>query len=168
MKYFCVIIVYLFFSGAVFAKYKYISTFDIETLFKENVSAQMFFSHVPRGLIISIEESCFFDPNNEKLKTLSLPILDEIGYVLNQLDYDFVIEGHSPNGALNSLQWEHDWEISLARANNISRYLIRCAKVSPDKIFTVGFGEYIPFSKNKHPNLNNRIDFVILDYKAKR
>lgn len=168
MKYFCVIIVYLFFSGAVFAKYKYISTSDIETLFKENVSAQMFFSHVPRGLVVSINENFFFNTCNVKLKPEAKFVLDEIGYVLNQLDYDFVIEGHSQNGALNSLQWEHDWEISLARANNISRYLIRCAKVSPDKIFTVGFGEYIPFSKNKHPNLNNRIDFVILDYKAKR
>ncbi|MBQ8169000.1 OmpA family protein [bacterium] len=130
----------------------------------------MVFTHVPRGLIVSIDEAVFFEPNQEKLKLESLYVLNEIGFVLNKLENNFVIEGHTESiDPINSI-YNANWELSLARANNITKYLMRCAKVSPEKLFTVGFGEFMPFVGNvsEQNGIDNRIDFVILDYEASR
>lgn len=168
MRYIGVIILLL--CGQIFAKCDTLSTYDIEKLFKQNVPTKMFFSHVPRGLVVSFDMDTFFDLNNEKIKCESLCILNKIGNVINQLDYNVVVEGHSQNDFLQNYLSMENWEISLVRANNITKYLMRYVNVSPQKIFTVGFGEFMPFSKKIIDNrkLDSRIDFVILDYEAKR
>ncbi len=168
-----IIFCFLIFVDCVHASDIYVSecTRQAESLFRQNVHIdKMIFTHVPRGLIVSIDEKIFFDCGEEKLKLDGLPYLRQIADVFKQLDNNFVIEGHTksinaPDGGYSS-----NWELSLARANNITKYLMRCAKVHPKKLFTVGFGEFMPFSKNVSQNddLDNRIDFVILDYKASR
>jgi len=147
-------------------------TKDAENLFKEHVKldGQIIFTHVPRGLIVSIDETVFFNENQEKIKQDGIVILNQIGKVLNLLDNDFVIEGHTEATNPELSIYNSNWELSLARANNITKYLMRCVKVSPEKLFTVGFGEFMPFADNvsQDAQLNNRIDFVILDYEASR
>lgn len=142
----------------------------VEMLFKEYVkpSGIMIFTYVPRGLIISIEEKSFFNDNSEKIHCSSLIVLDNIGKIMNVSGKNWVVEGHTEG--TNNFYYKHNWEISLARANNIVKYLMRCAKVSPEKIVPIGFGEFMPFADNvsDKSNMNNRIDFVILDYEAKR
>ena len=66
MRYIGVIILLL--CGQIFAKCDTLSTYDIEKLFKQNVPTKMFFSHVPRGLVVSFDMDTFFDLNNEKIK----------------------------------------------------------------------------------------------------
>ena len=173
MKYISVIIFYLFFILPVCANiYVSDSTQKAEMLFRQNVSNQdkIIFTHVPRGLIVSIDDRLFFNENQYQLKGECLPMLNQIADVLNVLDNNFVIEGHTNDiNAENSI-YNHNWELSLARANNISKYLMRYKKVSPEKIFIVGFGEFMPFMGNvsQKVGIDNRIDFVILDYQASR
>lgn len=173
MKYISVIIFYLFLTLPVCANiYVSDSTQKAEMLFRQNVSNQdkIIFTHVPRGLIVSIDEKFFFNENQHQLKGECLPMLNQIADVLNILDNNFVIEGHTKDIDSKNSIYNHNWELSLARANNISKYLMRCKKVSPEKIFIVGFGEFMPFMGNVSENIgmDNRIDFVILDYQASR
>ena len=173
MKFISVIILFIF-GNMVLANNVYVSsiTKNAENMFKENLnfSEQILFTYVPRGLIISIDEAVFFNENEEKIKQASLDTLNQIGYILNRIPQKFVIEGHTESNNPDLSRFTKNWELSLARANNIAKYLIRYAKVKPEKIFTVGFGEYMPFFDNvsNKANLNNRIDFVILEYEASR
>lgn len=148
------------------------STKLAENLFKETVPLcdDMVFTYVPRGLVVSIDSRVFFKDNNEKLMQSGLIILRQVASVLRRLENDFVIEGHMENLNPDLSIYGSNWEISLARANNVSKFLIKYANVPPEKIFTVGFGEFMPFKANAScsVNLNNRIDFVILDYEVKR
>ena len=58
----------------------------------------------------------------------------------------------------------------MVRASNIAKYLFY-KNIPTEKIFDIGFGEKMPFHKNVAPELkklDDRIDFVIINYEAKR
>ena len=92
--------------------------------------------------------------------------LDKIAVLINKLEKDIVVESHYSFEYSKNEQYDNLWEISLAKANNITRYLIRCGGVNPEKIFAIGYGEISPLNSN--PKFTDRVDFVILDYKATR
>lgn len=158
-KFFKIIVIFYLLVGAVFAN-------DIEELFKNKLSVPMYFSRVPRGLIISIEDKFFFDPGSEKINRNGILLLDELALVINKIDNDIVVESHCNEWYSSKHLYTELWELSLAKANNITKYLMRCNGVNPERIFSIGYGEISP-SKNAR-DLNNRIDFVILDYQTYR
>lgn len=144
----------------------------IEYLFKSTVKPDgaMYFTYVPRGLIVSIDENVFFNHAQEKIKKEGLCVLNSIGNVLAQTDKSCVIEGHTENADPEFSSYKANWELSLARAHSITMYLMRYLKISPERLYCIGYGEFMPYvdSVSKDAEMNNRIDFVIIDYHAER
>lgn len=156
----------------VISRIEYKSTDKILQTFQEQIQQNnsIIYSKVPRGLVLSIDSSLFFDNDSTKLKTNSFFILNKIGNILKIIDKPCVIEG---NTVLKNSQSKNyaNWEISTIRAQEIANYLIKTFKLSPNKIQSIGFGEMMPFGDNVQygGNLNDRIDFVIINYdEAKR
>ena len=176
MKFFKVIVALILISSASNAQevfdlaYNAAGMAEIEKLFKENVKpgGEMVFTHVPRGLIISIDENVFFKPGHEKIRCGGLEVLNEIAGVLHQSDKSCVIEGHTESANPEISSYKNNWELSLARANNITMYLMRCSKVSPERLFPIGYGDFVPFMDRDKKEMDNRIDFVIIDYETSR
>lgn len=139
----------------------------LETLFKATlpVKCGIMYTKVPRGLIVSIDEKCFFNTGEARIKESSLDILDVISCLLLKLPNYCVIENHTEEQDFNE-----NWELSIARASNLAEYMIKYRKVPTEKVFSLGYGESMPFRDNVAPTkgLNNRIDFVIIDYEARR
>lgn len=156
----------------IYIAYKDTTMQEIERQFKENVkpNGEILFTYVPRGLIVSIDEKVFFNQNNDKIKQNSITVLNEIGKIINNSEKLCVIEGHTESLILGETPFKSNWELSLARANNIAKYFMRYLKINPNKIVSMGFGEFMPFSDSVSDKavLNNRIDFVILNYETKR
>lgn len=140
---------------------------SLETMFKKELPKEVIYTKVPRGLVISMDETLFFDDCDDKIKTSSLYILDKIALVLKKLPNYCVIEDH----VQKDLCGIEDWELSMMRSANLAEYLVRYKNIPSDKIFDIGFGETMPFKDNVSPYVNgfdNRVDFVIIDYEAKR
>lgn len=139
----------------------------LENLFKAVIPLRcgIMYTKVPRGLIISIDEKCFFNKGEVRIKESSLDILDAISYMLVKLPNYCVIENHTEEHDFNE-----NWELSVSRASNLAEYMIKYRKLPIEKVFSLGFGETMPFKDNVAPKngLNNRIDFVIIEYEAKR
>lgn len=139
----------------------------LEALFKSVVPLRcgIMYTKVPRGLIISIDEKCFFNKGEVRIKESSLDILDAISYLLAKLPNYCVIENHTEED-----DFTKNWELSISRASNLAEYMIKYRKLPIEKVFSLGFGETMPFRDNVAPKngLNNRIDFVIIEYEAKR
>ena len=91
--------------------------------------------------------------------------MDAISYLLLILPNYCVIENHTEED-----DFTKNWELSISRASNIAEYMIKYRKVPIEKVFSLGFGETMPFRDNVAPKngLNNRIDFVIIEYEARR
>ena len=117
------------------------------------------------NLIISIDEKCFFNKGEVRIKESSLDILDAISYMLVKLPNYCVIENHTEES-----DFTKNWELSVSRASNLAEYMIKYRKLPIEKVFSLGFGETMPFKDNVAPEngLNNRIDFVIIEYEARR
>ena len=160
MKYFIKIIIVLLFSiNICFAD-------EVENLFVENVHVPMLFTYVPRGLIVSIDDKYFFNSGSVKINDYGTKNLSDIANVINKLQNDIVVESHYADENLKDTLYKELWELSLAKANNITKYLMRCEGVKAERIFSLGYGEIAPLVENE--GFTNRVDFVVLDYKAKR
>lgn len=144
----------------------------MEKLFKAAIPLKdgVIYTKVPRGLIVSINEQYFFDRGAIKIKQSSLPILDSIISVFKTLDTYCIIEDHSDPDGVSDSRYKSNWELTIARSTNIVQYFIRYGCVDPDKIFGFGFGEFMPFKDNvsEKAGMDNRIDFVFIDYEARR
>ena len=144
----------------------------LETIFKTYLTPrkEIMITKVPRGLIISIDESCFFNEGEARIKESSLVILDTISAVLKRLTNYCIIEDHTEDNDLTNSYYSENWELSIARAGNIVQYMMTYGKIPADKLFALGYGEYMPFRDNVAPKngMDSRIDFVILEYEAKR
>ena len=142
---------------------------DIETLFKTGMPEGVIYTPVPRGLIISVNDNLFFDDCDFRIKENSLHILDTVANLLKTISNYCVIEHHSQkNLCTDSFQ---GWELSSMRSSNIAEYLVKCNKVPPEKIFDIGFGETMPFKENVNSvgkSMDNRVDFVLIEYEAMR
>ena len=140
----------------------------IEEYLKKNAgySEMMKFTKVPRGLIVSVDEKYLFNNGSTKIKLSGTRILNDFLIILQRTKTRCVIEGHTENNHFEGKPYEYDWELSLLRAGNITKYFIKYVGIAPNRLFTLGFGEYMPAVDNvdKKIHINNRIDFVFLDY----
>ncbi len=133
-----------------------------QEIFTRHVKENMTFTYVPRGLIVSLDDSIFFNEDMDKIKESGTCTLNEIAEALKEIDYVCVIEGHSVGINPDKSSFKTNWELSLARANNIAKYFMRCSKISPNKLVSIGYGELVP------DKMSNRIDFVIMHYDEDR
>ena len=144
----------------------------LERSFKQKVNLDegVIFTKVPRGLVISFDEKIFFSPGDARIKQNSLYILDVLASGLKNIHNDCVVEDHTQEDMNKVSAYQYDWEISIARAGNIAQYLINCGSIDSDRIFALGYGEFMPFKDNvdEHVGMDNRIDIVILEYEANR
>ena len=120
-----------------------------------NITACICRIKTPRGVVLSVNSSVFFDKNRDEIKENSKEFLDQIGEFIKLTDKPCVIEG---NAKISDNNYDTNWEISITRAQKIAQYLIEVHQLSPQKIRAIGFGSIMP------ETLTQRIDFVIIDY----
>ncbi len=141
----------------------------IEEVMPKDVN--IIYTFVPRGLIVSVDESELFSENNIHIKCSGANILNGIAQILNEVKNDCTIESHTDGHLHTNGRYKTNWEISMARANSIADYLIYCKKIPSERVFPLGFGELMPFKDNVSKittGFDRRIDFVIFDYEYER
>lgn len=129
------------------------------------------YTFVPRGLIVSIREDVFFQGDSINIKLSALDTLNAIVNVLNEINNNCTIESHTEGHDNPEGNFDSNWEISMVRANVVTDYLVFCGKISPNRVFSLGYGDMMPFKDNvsaTNAGFDKRIDFVIFDYNQKR
>ncbi len=166
------------------------NTDRLESIFRSALPLKegIVYTKVPRGLIVSIDENYFFSNGEARIKESSLCILNTIILLLHKLPNYCVVEDHTENNNLSSSIYSNDCELSVARSANIVQYMITYGKLSPLQLFSLGYGQYMPFRgnveaydkgyptgmavpgnfQNNNKKMNKRIDFVIIEYEARR
>jgi two-component system copper resistance phosphate regulon response regulator CusR len=117
------------------------------------------------GLIISLHEFGFFDSGSATLKPAGLPALDRIASLLAVRICRIRIEGHTDNVPIHTPSMASNWELSTARATELTQLLISRYQFSPRRLSAAGYAEYHPIAANDTPQgraLNRRVDLVIL------
>ncbi len=118
-----------------------------------------------RGVIIDIKERVLFDSGKAELKEESKTVLEKVVTLVQQFENDLIIEGHTDDVPINTIQFSSNWELSVIRAVNVLRYFTEAKDVDPIRISAAGYGKYKPISTNENAlgrMLNRRVNILIL------
>ncbi|MDV4151670.1 flagellar motor protein MotB [Clostridium sp. AL.422] len=121
-----------------------------------------------RGLVISFNDSIFFDSAKADIKIDMRSKLSSLAIILNKIDNYVRVEGHTDNIPIKNEDFSSNWKLSSIRASNVVEFLIEKGSVSPDRLSAVGYGEYRPISDNNTDEgkaKNRRVDILILNNK---
>lgn len=121
-----------------------------------------------RGIILQLDETILFDSGKADLKESSIKALDTITKLVNSMDNDILVEGHTDNIPIHNSQFASNWELSTERAVSVVRYFVGEKGVAPTRFSVKGYGEFKPLVDNSTPEnraINRRVDVLIVNQK---
>jgi chemotaxis protein MotB len=116
------------------------------------------------GVLISLSERLVFQEGQSELPPEVYPVLDTIVEMLRPIHNKVRLIGHTNNLPSSSSLYPSNWELSLARAMSVARYMIN-AGLTPERFIVSGQGEYAPLFSNdtpEHQALNARVEIIIV------
>ncbi|MBP2032293.1 chemotaxis protein MotB [Clostridium algifaecis] len=117
-----------------------------------------------RGLVVSINNTLFFDTGKAEIKPDIQTKLIGIGKIVNQLGNSIRVEGHTDNVPISNSSYQSNWQLSTIRASNVTQFLQDKVGVNPEKLTSVGYGQYRPVADNSteaNRAKNRRVDIII-------
>ena len=146
------------------------STYEqlLEKMKTEIAQGQVTISELKGKLTVNLVEAILFDSGRAEVKPGGLVVLGKVIEILKTVNDKAVrIEGHTDNvpitGSL-ALRYPSNWELSAARAINVTRHLQKQA-IDPANLSATGFGEYKPVADNSTAEgraKNRRIEIVLV------
>jgi len=119
-------------------------------------------------LQMALPDDVLFAPGEGELRNQDQLILHALARALQKVPYTILIEGHTDDQPLGpGSRYASNWELSMARAMSVVRYLVQYEGLSPRRIGVAAFGEYHPRFPNDtagHRRANRRIEISILRY----
>ncbi len=111
-----------------------------------------------------LAEGVLFDSGKADLKPGALHILTTVTEQLRTVPNPIVIEGHTDDVPVRGGRYSSNWELSMARAYSVMRFL-ETHGVPSQRLSGSGYGEHRPVADNKTPEgraKNRRIEVDLL------
>ena len=134
-------------------------------LLKENgLGSEVSVQNNVEGVLISLSQNLTFVEGRAELQPSAYPVLDTIATMLTGIENEVRVIGHTDNNPPLDPRYPDNWSLSLARANEITRYF-QTKGVNPTRLIPSGRGEYQPIFPNdspEHRNLNSRAEIIVI------
>jgi chemotaxis protein MotB len=117
------------------------------------------------GLVISLREAGFYDSGSAAPHQQSRATLNSIAATVAATPYDLRIEGHTDNVPIHTAQFASNWELSTARATQLTKTFIVDHHLAPGRLSAAGYAEFHPVAANDTPDgrsQNRRVDIIVL------
>ena len=116
--------------------------------------------------LISLEEQLLFASGKYEINNTGVIALNKLATVLSfQDDLDIIVEGHTDSIPLSGKGLVKDnWDLSVMRATNVVKVLIKNPKLNPAQFTAAGKSEFTPISTNKTSvgrSSNRRIELIL-------
>ena len=120
-------------------------------------------------LTVDVAEQMFFDSGRADLKDTGKTVLKKVSEALKGYDDKVIrVVGHTDNVPIKTRVFPSNWELSVARATTVVRYLQETG-IPPDRMIASGRAEYQPVAENDTPDgrkKNRRIEITLVDKNA--
>jgi chemotaxis protein MotB len=120
-------------------------------------------------LTVDVAEQLFFDSGRADLKDTGKDVLKKVGEALKGYDDKVIrVVGHTDNVPIKTKLFPSNWELSVARATTVVRYLQETG-IPPERMIASGRAEYQPVAENDTPDgrkKNRRIEITLVDKNA--
>lgn len=104
-------------------------------------------------LRVALVDKVLFDSGEAQISKRGEEVLARVAEVLAAIpDQQIQVSGHTDRTPITSklvAQFPTNWELSVARATNVVRFLAEKANVPPQRLVASGYGEYQPVASNK-------------------
>ncbi len=137
------------------------SIVDIQKQFAKMIDTDQLKVTARRGsLVISLPSEVLFPSGSADVSEKGQIAIIEIGVTLKKLaDRRFLVVGHTDDQPLKGSVFKDNWELSTARALNVTRTLVK-AGMDPKNLIPAGAGEHDPLGKDRAKN--RRIEIALL------
>lgn len=136
-----------------------------EAVNEDNLSGDIDIRFTSQYVQLTLNGAILFDSGKSELKEEVLPILGNIGVILEKYaTHTIEIEGHTDNVPMSSARFANNNELSSARALSVFDYFVDNTNLDPANIKTSGRGEYVPVADNSTPEgraANRRVEIRI-------
>lgn len=118
-----------------------------------------------RGVVIRIKGHILFTSGDASLRKEAPAALAPIVKLIQAMDNQMAIEGHTDDRPIQTTRFPSNWELSTARAVATMRYLVDKGGMAPTRVNVAGYADMRPISDNKTSEgraKNRRVEFVFL------
>lgn len=105
-----------------------------------------------------------FETGRAELNSSSVSSLRKIAAVIKNTPYMINVIGHTDNIPMSSERYPTNWELSVARASTVARFLIEEMKMNPRQFIVSGYSSYRPVKPNTNSRnmaANRRVEIII-------
>ena len=114
---------------------------------------------------VAMSDKLLFQSGSAQVDNRGKEALSILADVLStQNDIDVMIEGHTDDKPINTVQFKDNWDLSVIRATSVVRILTKDYGINPLQIQPSGRGEFIPIDTNETTegrSRNRRTEIII-------
>lgn len=117
---------------------------------------------------VTFRDSIFFDGNSSVVKPTGEEILRKFSEIINGVSQsvkEIQVLGHTTQAAADSsIDVSTDRALSAERAANVTIFIQQNTQISPEKLVSVGYGQYrpiAPFDTEENRAKNRRVELII-------
>jgi chemotaxis protein MotB len=117
-----------------------------------------------RKVKLVLTEGVLFSSGRADLKEPAKKVLAPIAAELKKIPNSVIIEGHTDNVPVRSGKYESNWELSMARAYSVLRFMQEQG-ISQKHLAGIGYGENVPVADNSTAEgraRNRRIEISLM------
>ena len=111
----------------------------------------------PEGIVMQFSSSAFYDAGSADVGAQAKDIIDRVAGAIKNITYypfQIDIEGHTDNSPIHTVRFPSNWELSVARATNIVKYILTKG-IQADRLKAAGYADTKPIVPNKDAQGNN-------------
>lgn len=107
------------------------------------------------GITVDIDASLLFASGDARLDIVAQRALNAVAQILAPTDFPILVEGHTDNTPINTVQFPSNWELSGVRAASVVRLFID-AGMDPRRLTVAGYADQRPVADNATPDGRQR------------
>lgn len=135
-----------------------------EYLKEEDLEQEVKIRIEERGVVLEIEDRLLFDSARADIRQNAEQMLVKVAGILEKLPNQIIVEGHTDNIPINTVFFPSNWELSVARAVRVVRFLSEAVNLPSERFVAMGYGQYQPIASNETAEgraKNRRVNIVI-------
>jgi chemotaxis protein MotB len=132
---------------------------------KQGLQSSVQYRVTEQGLVVSVvTDKVVFDGDSAVLRPDGAKILTALGPTLAHLPNELLVVGHTNHLGVSNPLYPTLWELSVARAARVVRFLIETQGVTATRLEAAGFGKERPLYPATDPRAiaqNRRVEIVV-------
>ena len=113
---------------------------------------------------IILTSDLLFDSGQAELTGNATDSLQKISGLISTTPYMINVIGHTDDRPVNTARFPSNWELSLARASRVARFLIEETKLPPSQFAVAGYSSFRPIHPNtskENRKINRRVEIIL-------